>query len=233
MNCLKVCLLFFCLDTCTSCWKYCHVWCRNKGISFVAIDPNKSLSEQGPFNIILHKVGKIYLKIMSLLTCKYLFNRSFCQFLSFVPDSLFLYDVVWTICFCILQHNLTGCIFFPVVREGVACGYWGLSAPKYFSPFPCCTRTLQCCDFLIQNPCHCLKSLACTKAGNKVYDGNWLKNQIFWVPKSLFLSGIICRVLALLIMNDQIVEISPSRIQTSEDLHFTINLNKLMRRWWT
>jgi inositol-1,3,4-trisphosphate 5/6-kinase/inositol-tetrakisphosphate 1-kinase len=32
---------------------------RNKGILFVAIDQNKPLSEQGPFDIVLHKVSFI------------------------------------------------------------------------------------------------------------------------------------------------------------------------------
>nr|DAD41614.1 TPA_asm: hypothetical protein HUJ06_015937 [Nelumbo nucifera] len=30
---------------------------RNKGIFFVAIDQNRSLSDQGPFDIVLHKVN--------------------------------------------------------------------------------------------------------------------------------------------------------------------------------
>ncbi|XP_057490221.1 inositol-tetrakisphosphate 1-kinase 3-like [Actinidia eriantha] len=30
---------------------------RNKGITFVAIDPNRPLSEQGPFDIVLHKLS--------------------------------------------------------------------------------------------------------------------------------------------------------------------------------
>jgi len=30
--------------------------CRNKGILFVAIDHNRPLSDQGPFDIVLHKV---------------------------------------------------------------------------------------------------------------------------------------------------------------------------------
>ncbi|XP_050364242.1 LOW QUALITY PROTEIN: inositol-tetrakisphosphate 1-kinase 3-like [Argentina anserina] len=29
---------------------------RNKGISFIAIDPNRTLSDQGPFDIVLHKL---------------------------------------------------------------------------------------------------------------------------------------------------------------------------------
>lgn len=34
-------------------WKF---WCRKKGIMFVAIDQNRPLSDQGPFDIVLHKV---------------------------------------------------------------------------------------------------------------------------------------------------------------------------------
>lgn len=30
--------------------------CRSKGIFFVAIDLNRPLTEQGPFDILLHKV---------------------------------------------------------------------------------------------------------------------------------------------------------------------------------
>lgn len=38
---------------------------RNKGISFVAIDQNRSLSEQGPFDIVLHKLsGKEWRQIL-------------------------------------------------------------------------------------------------------------------------------------------------------------------------
>ncbi|KAH7567587.1 hypothetical protein JRO89_XS07G0097400 [Xanthoceras sorbifolium] len=38
---------------------------RNKGISFVAIDPHRSLSEQGPFDIVLHKLtGKEWRQIL-------------------------------------------------------------------------------------------------------------------------------------------------------------------------
>lgn len=33
-------------------------WYRNKGILFVAIDQNRPLSDQGPFDIVLHKVWK-------------------------------------------------------------------------------------------------------------------------------------------------------------------------------
>lgn len=36
---------------------YIFAWCRNKGISFVAIDQNRPLSDQGPFDVVLHKVG--------------------------------------------------------------------------------------------------------------------------------------------------------------------------------
>lgn len=32
--------------------------CRNKGILFVAIDQNRPLSDQGPFDIVLHKVSR-------------------------------------------------------------------------------------------------------------------------------------------------------------------------------
>lgn len=34
-----------------------YLGCRNKGISFIAIDPNRTLSEQGPFDVVLHKVS--------------------------------------------------------------------------------------------------------------------------------------------------------------------------------
>ncbi|GFZ10110.1 inositol 1,3,4-trisphosphate 5/6-kinase family protein [Actinidia rufa] len=38
---------------------------RNKGILFVAIDPNRPLSEQGPFDIVLHKLsGKEWRQIL-------------------------------------------------------------------------------------------------------------------------------------------------------------------------
>ena len=35
----------------------CTGKCRNKGILFVAIDQNRPLSDQGPFDIVLHKVS--------------------------------------------------------------------------------------------------------------------------------------------------------------------------------
>lgn len=35
----------------------CAGKCRNKGILFVAIDQNRPLSDQGPFDIVLHKVS--------------------------------------------------------------------------------------------------------------------------------------------------------------------------------
>lgn len=31
--------------------------CRNKGILFVAIDTNRPLLDQGPFDVVLHKVS--------------------------------------------------------------------------------------------------------------------------------------------------------------------------------
>lgn len=31
--------------------------CRSKGITFVAIDTNRPLLDQGPFDIVLHKVS--------------------------------------------------------------------------------------------------------------------------------------------------------------------------------
>lgn len=34
--------------------------CRNKGILFVAIDQNQPLSDQGPFDIVLHKVCEFF-----------------------------------------------------------------------------------------------------------------------------------------------------------------------------
>lgn len=34
--------------------------CRNKGILFVAIDQSKPLSDQGPFDIVLHKVSSLH-----------------------------------------------------------------------------------------------------------------------------------------------------------------------------
>jgi hypothetical protein len=33
---------------------------RNKGILFVAIDQNQPLSDQGPFDIVLHKVCEFF-----------------------------------------------------------------------------------------------------------------------------------------------------------------------------
>lgn len=38
-----------------------HLLCRSKGILFVAIDQSKPLSDQGPFDIVLHKVPIFYL----------------------------------------------------------------------------------------------------------------------------------------------------------------------------
>ncbi|KAK9941756.1 hypothetical protein M0R45_007450 [Rubus argutus] len=38
---------------------------RNKGISFIAIDPNRTLSEQGPFDVVLHKLpGKEWCEVI-------------------------------------------------------------------------------------------------------------------------------------------------------------------------
>lgn len=34
----------------------CYLHCRNKGIFFVAIDRSRPLSDQGPFDVVLHKV---------------------------------------------------------------------------------------------------------------------------------------------------------------------------------
>ncbi|MCI12621.1 inositol-tetrakisphosphate 1-kinase 3, partial [Trifolium medium] len=44
-----------------------HVYCRNKGIFFVAIDLNKPLLEQGPFDVVLHKLpGKEWREIIEV-----------------------------------------------------------------------------------------------------------------------------------------------------------------------
>lgn len=40
------------------------VQCRNKGIYFVAIDQTRPLSDQGPFDIVLHKVSAAYSSIL-------------------------------------------------------------------------------------------------------------------------------------------------------------------------
>ncbi|RVW56341.1 Inositol-tetrakisphosphate 1-kinase 3 [Vitis vinifera] len=49
---------------------------RNKGISFVAIDQNRSLSEQGPFDIVLHKLsGKEWRQILES-ACSFLHHES-------------------------------------------------------------------------------------------------------------------------------------------------------------
>ena len=45
---------------------FCSGKCRNKGILFVAIDQNRPLSDQGPFDIVLHKVG-LSLKLSSMV----------------------------------------------------------------------------------------------------------------------------------------------------------------------
>ena len=39
-----------------------------KGITFVAIDIDKPLSEQGPFDVVLHKVIDLYLDLFFLLS---------------------------------------------------------------------------------------------------------------------------------------------------------------------
>lgn len=41
--------------------------CRKKGILFVAIDQNRPLSEQGPFDILLHKVRFVRAHLLSLI----------------------------------------------------------------------------------------------------------------------------------------------------------------------
>lgn len=46
--------------------KWLLVYRRNKGISFVAIDLKKPLLEQGPFDVILHKVCGISFIVLSL-----------------------------------------------------------------------------------------------------------------------------------------------------------------------
>lgn len=38
---------------------------RSKGISLVAIDCNKPLTEQGPFDVLLHKVSRLFPFLLS------------------------------------------------------------------------------------------------------------------------------------------------------------------------
>jgi hypothetical protein len=43
------------------------MYCRKKGIQFVAIDQKLPLSDQGPFDIVLHKVS--YMEYILLCSC--------------------------------------------------------------------------------------------------------------------------------------------------------------------
>lgn len=45
------------------------IWCRKKGILFVAIDQNRPLSDQGPFDIVLHKVSVSVMFLAFPLIC--------------------------------------------------------------------------------------------------------------------------------------------------------------------
>ncbi|MED6119142.1 hypothetical protein PIB30_009245 [Stylosanthes scabra] len=52
---------------------------RNKGIFFVAIDLNKPLLEQGPFDVVLHKLsGKEWREVIEVCDSKYLYPVSRC-----------------------------------------------------------------------------------------------------------------------------------------------------------
>lgn len=55
-------------------------WRRNKGIMFVAIDLNRPLSDQGPFDVVLHKVGVNFFTESQLSISfkdRFMFKRSF------------------------------------------------------------------------------------------------------------------------------------------------------------
>jgi len=57
------------------------VYCRNKGIFFVAIDLNKPMLEQGPFDVVLHKVCEISFVVFLLSSMDK--NHYMCVFSTF------------------------------------------------------------------------------------------------------------------------------------------------------
>ena len=49
--------ILWCLKFPQCCLTCSYLYCRTKGIKFVCIDVNRPLSDQGPFDVVLHKVS--------------------------------------------------------------------------------------------------------------------------------------------------------------------------------
>ena len=126
--------------------------CRNKGILFVAIDQNRPLSDQGPFDIVLHKVS-LSLKLSSMVVFPWkkhfdVGRRTIYAFLrvwfiillpphvGFMHQLINFFTIYWVpvVCsrFCVVLMGLQLFIslFFlhAVVRKGVASDSWGWSS---------------------------------------------------------------------------------------------------------
>lgn len=118
---------------------YIFAWCRNKGISFVAIDQNRPLSDQGPFDVVLHKVGVdlFFTETPTNIFFKNYFLLNFFFLVLLEADSI---CVILNLYLSLGMHisfvcNWNTCLrfgisdepyIFPVVRNGVVQDHWGL-----------------------------------------------------------------------------------------------------------
>lgn len=92
----------------------CYMHCRNKGIFFVAIDRSRPLSDQGPFDVVLHKVrvdfsiGKP--KLLIVYTFLFSIDRSKTQVVIYFYLPFFCpilgkgWKVCFTVCPCYSDH---------------------------------------------------------------------------------------------------------------------------------
>lgn len=104
------------MSSCKSCifcsknhWIISFKSCREKGIEFVAIDQDKSLKDQGPFDIVLHKVWAVTVS-------------SFLSFLSRssigLTFSCCFFSCIYMVCLSIKMHFhylsvFSSVLFFP------------------------------------------------------------------------------------------------------------------------
>lgn len=124
----------------------CHVYCRNKGIFFVAIDLNKPMLEQGPFDVVLHKVCEISFVVFSLSSmdkihhvCVF-FLLSIYGYAAFVAGGLtFLRAIVSMLS---VSHYLTFLFVIPSCQErsGVRLSRFVNSEYLHLHPLSDCTR---------------------------------------------------------------------------------------------
>lgn len=97
------------------------VQCRNKGILFVAIDHTRPLSDQGPFDIVLHKVSRyVYLLLHLMFLCSKIFT--FLDGFFFSSNKVLVVSI-----FC-----------DAVIRKGMAAHSRGWSFDKLISSFHNC-----------------------------------------------------------------------------------------------